>query len=88
MTLRKSNRRVTFLRPFILDGLEGVQPSGTYSVETRQEDAGFFPFLKAKSTSTWIRVCRNPGIAGVLNTVKIDPLDLQTALVRDTMLVE
>jgi hypothetical protein len=88
MTLRKSNRRVTFLRPLILDGLEGVQPSGTYSVETRQEDAGFFSFFKAKPTSTWIRVCRNPGIAGVLKMVKIDPLDLQTALVRDTMRVE
>ena len=88
MTLRKSNRRVTFLRPFILDGLEGVQPSGTYSVETRQEDAGVFSFFKAKSTSTWIRVCRNPGIAGVLNMVKVDPLDLQAALVRDTMPVE
>jgi hypothetical protein len=65
-----------------------VQPSGTYSVETRQEDAGFFSFLKANRTSTWIRVCRNPGIAGVLNMVKIDPLDLQAALVRDTMPVE
>ena len=86
MTLRKSNRRVTFLRPFILDGLEGVQPSGTYSVETRQEDAGFFSFLKANRTSTWIRVCRNPGIAGVLQVVNIDPLDLQSALMQDAML--
>jgi hypothetical protein len=79
---------VTFLRPFILDGLEGVQPSGTYSVETRQEDAGFFSFFKAKSTSTWIRVCRNPGISGVLQVVNIDPLDLAAALVRDTALAE
>ena len=88
MTLRKSNRRVTFLRPLILDGLEGVQPSGTYSVEMRQEDAGFFSFFKATSTSTWIRVCRNPGIAGVLQVVNIDPLDLAAALVRDAALAE
>lgn len=88
MTMRARDKRVTFLRPFTLDGLEGVQPSGTYSVEIRQEDAGFFSFLKTKRTSTWIRICRNPGIAGVLEIVKIDPLDLQAALVRDAVLAE
>lgn len=88
MTTRTRSKRVTFLRPIILDGLEGVQPSGTYSVETRQEDAGSFSFFKATYTSTWIRVCRNPGIAGVLQVVNIDPLDLAAALVRDTALAE
>jgi hypothetical protein len=65
-----------------------VQPSGTYSVEMRQEDAGFFSFFKATSTSTWIRACRIPGIVGGLQVVNIDPLDLVAALVRDTALAE
>jgi len=69
-------------------GLEGVQPSGTYSVETRKEHVGFFSFLNAKRTSTWIRVCRNPGIAGVLQVVNIDPLDLAAALMRDAVPAE
>lgn len=83
--MRVSNKRVKFWKPFILEGLQGVQPSGTYSVETRDERTGFFSFLDAKRMSTWIRICRNPGIDGVLQIVKIDPLDLQTALVRDAM---
>jgi hypothetical protein len=88
MTIRARNRRVTFKRPFALEGLEGVQPSGTYSVEAREEHAGFFSFLKAKRTSTWIRICRNPGIAGVLQNVNVDPLDLAAALIRDAVPAE
>jgi hypothetical protein len=73
------------MRPFVLKGLDGPQPNGTYSVETRKERAGFFSFLKTKRTSTWIRISRTPGIAGVLQVVSIDPLDLQAALMRDAV---
>jgi len=83
MTRQRDYRRVTFTRPFTLKGADGVLPSGSYSVETRDETTGFFSFLKTKHTSTWIRVCRNYGISGVLQTVKIDPFDLSTALKRD-----
>jgi hypothetical protein len=79
---------MTFLHPFVLKGLEGVQPSGSYSVETRDERTGFFSYFFADRTSTWIRVCRNPGIAGVLQVVNIDPFDLAAALVRDAALAE
>ena len=77
------SKRVTFNRPFALKGLKEAQPSGTYSVETREEPAAFFSFLEAKRTSTWIRVCRQPGIAGVLQMVSIDPFDLTATLLRD-----
>ncbi len=79
------DRRVTFTRPFILKGLEGVQPSGTYSVENRGAGSGFFSSIKVKRKSTWIRVCRNPGTAGVVQIVNIDPLDLEAALMRDSL---
>lgn len=88
MTMRIHDKRVSFRRPFVLKGLEGVQPSGTYSVETHEEHARFFSFLNAKRTSTWIRICRNPGIAGVLQSVNIDPLDLAAALIRDAVPAE
>ncbi len=81
MIKRVRSRRVTFTRPFVLKGLKGVHPPGTYSVETHQDLVGFFSFFKANGTSTWIRVCRNPGIDGVL--VNIEPLDLSAALTRD-----
>lgn len=88
MTIRIRAKRVSFKRPFVLKGLEGVQPSGTYSVETHEEHAGYFSFLNAKRTSTWIRICRNPGIAGVLQSVNIDPLDLAAGLIRDAVPAE
>lgn len=85
MTMRTRTKRATFIQPFVLKGLEGVQPSGPYSVETREEPAGFFSFLRVKRTSTWIRVCRNHGVSGIHRTVNIDALNLATALTRDSV---
>jgi hypothetical protein len=85
MMLRARDKRVTFTRPFVLKGLEGVQPSGTYSVENRDVHAGLLSSRKAKRTSTWIRVCLNPGTAGIVQIVNIDPLDLAAALTRDSL---
>lgn len=83
MTVHACSKRVTFKHPFVLKGVEGMLPSGTYSVETRQEHTNFFSILKSKRTSTRIRFCRNPGIAGFLEVVNIDPLDLTAALMLD-----
>ena len=37
MTLRTSRRSVTFGSPFSLPGLDGIQPAGTYTIETDEE---------------------------------------------------
>lgn len=83
MAIRTTRKKVTFKRPFILKGIEGVNRSGTYSVETRVDHVGVFSFRKAGRTTTWIRVCRTPGVRGVVQTVKIDPADLSAALLLD-----
>jgi len=85
LTFGTSNKRVTFIQPFVLKGLDGVQPSGTYSVGTGLRPVGLFSFFKGMRASTWIRVCRNPGTAGVLQLANIDPLDLAAALIRDAV---
>ena len=85
MTGRPRDKRVTFIRPFELKGLDGMQPSGTYSVATHEEGGGLFPLFGAKRISTWLRVCRNPGIAGAVEHVNIDPHELTAALMRDTL---
>jgi hypothetical protein len=85
MTTRPRDKRVTFTRPFELRGLDGIQSPGTYSVATHEDGAGFFPFSKAKRLSTWIRICRNPGVEGAVEHVNIDPLELRAALIRDTL---
>ncbi|NQV84778.1 MAG: hypothetical protein HQ494_13270 [Rhodospirillales bacterium] len=75
--------RVTFTKSFVLKGLKDVQASGTYTIEVREEVGGFLSFVRPNRTSTWIWVCRDYGIPGIFQIVKIDPLDLADALVRD-----
>ena len=84
MAIRTTREKVTFKRPFILKGTEGVNPSGTYSVETRVDHVGFLSFRKAGRTTTWIRICRTPGVRGVIQVVNIDPADLSAALLQDS----
>jgi hypothetical protein len=40
MTERITRKSVTFMRPFSLDGVDGVQPAGTYTIETVEEPLG------------------------------------------------
>ena len=83
MAIRTTRKKVTFKRPFILKGVKGVNPSGTYSVETRVDHVGLFSFRTAARTSTWIHICRTPGVRGVVQVARIDPLDLDAALRQD-----
>ncbi len=85
MVMHARNSRVTFTRSFVLKGLEGRHPPGTYSVETREERPRFLSSLPGKRSSTRIQICRNSGIDGVLQMVNIDPLDLAAALTRDAV---
>jgi hypothetical protein len=78
-----NNRRVTFIRPFVLKGLKEAQPAGTYSIETSAAVSDLFHFIRSKRASTSIRICRSFGIDGVLRNVDIDPLDLEAAQRRD-----
>lgn len=45
MAIRTTSRDVVFHRPFILDGMETVQPAGVYTVDTDEEQMapGLFP---------------------------------------------
>lgn len=72
-----------FRHPFKLEGVEGEQLPGTYSVEVRDERSGWLKFLKMASVSTWIRVKHFHGINGVLRDFRISSLDLASALRRD-----
>ena len=56
MPLRTSRRTVTFRRPFALRGLEGVQPAGTYEVETDEELLEQLSFPVWHRTATTIRL--------------------------------
>ncbi len=50
MDWRTSRRTVTFARPFLLRGIGGEQPAGTYLVETDEE------LIPGLSSLAWRRV--------------------------------
>jgi hypothetical protein len=79
MTVRTSTKTVTFTRPFVLRGIEGVQPAGTYSVETNEE------LLQAayRTLSTLIRLPARLGGAALDQVIDIDAAEVSAALERD-----
>ena len=88
MTMRTSSTTVTFTRPFLLRGVDGVQPAGTYTVETDEEllQALSFPAYRRVATLMFLPA-RRPGgaasAAGPARVANIDPGELEAALARD-----
>jgi hypothetical protein len=83
MTLRTSRRTVAFTRAFSLRGVDGVQPAGTYTVETDEELLESVSFPVYRRVATTIFLPSRPGdmVSGQL--VTIDPLELAAAEKRD-----
>ncbi len=80
-TTRQSNTTVTFLRPFILDGFEQLQPAGSYTLDIEEDlfDTLLSPVWKR--TSTAMRLMRH----GAIEQVPVDPEQLREALARDAV---
>jgi hypothetical protein len=83
MTMRTSAKTVTFKSPFFLIGLDEVQPSGVYSVETDEQVLEGVSFLAYRRVSTWICRHAKPGDAEIVQTLNVDSNELDAALVRD-----
>jgi hypothetical protein len=83
MTVRTSQRTVTFTRPFSLSGLDQAQPAGTYTVQTHEEAIPGLSFLAWRRTATLIFLPSRPGGAFVEQLVDIDPLELEAAQASD-----
>ncbi len=86
MTTRTSKTTVTFTRPFSLSGFEGLQPAGSYSVETDEEllDGMSFPAYRRMATMMQLPAIGAKGAAGLsLQVAVIDPSQLDAALAAD-----
>lgn len=85
MTERITHSSVTFLHDFILGDMDGVQPPGTYLIETVEDPLGTLSFVAYRRVSTTITL---PAI-GVSSlrkqVVTIDPNELQAALAKDAL---
>lgn len=79
MPLRTTSKTVVFKRPFIIGGFDQLQPAGTYTVDTEEEqlDAVSFPAWKRLATVIAINS------AGATEYRRIDPDELHEALMRD-----
>ena len=73
MTIRTTRRNVTFRRPFSVSGIEGVQPAGTYVVETDEQLLEELSFPAYHRVSTSIILPVGGGGSGSYQVVRIDP---------------
>ncbi len=80
MSTRTTNRTVSFTRPFLMSGIGGVCPAGTYVIETDEELLEPLSFVAYRRMSTSIQVPRQ---LGRTETYVIDPEALEAALAKD-----
>jgi hypothetical protein len=82
MTGRTHRTTSSFVRPFMLRGVDRLLPPGTYEIVTEEELIEGLSFPAYRRVSTMIVV---PGqIASSIEVVSIDPLDLAAAHDRDS----
>ena len=87
MTTRTRSETVTFHRPFVLAGIDGVRPAGRYTVETDEELLPTMASTAYRRLATWFRLPALPSDArpapGPTEAAPIDPVALAAALARD-----
>jgi hypothetical protein len=85
MTERITHSSVTFLHAFVLREVEGVQPPGTYLIETVEEPLGNLSFLAYRRVSTTITLPAVGAASLRKQVVTIDPDELRDALAKDAL---
>jgi hypothetical protein len=83
MPIRTTSTPITFHRPFSLPGVDGLQPAGTYTVETDEELIEGLSFYAYRRVATVIRLPAGSGRLGFSQAVSVNPLDLDAAQARD-----
>jgi hypothetical protein len=86
MTMRTTDKTITFHRPFRLKGVDRLLPPADYRVMTDEELIEGLSFVAYHRVSTVILV---PGPSGSgIEMVTIDPLDLEFAQQQDAAMRE
>jgi hypothetical protein len=76
---RTRSQLVVFRRPFVLSGLESLQPAGTYRVDTDEEQLDTLTVAAWRRTATVVQLERR----GITEHFVVDPTELHEALMRD-----
>jgi hypothetical protein len=74
---------ITFLRPFSVTDVDGVQPAGTYTVETIDRTLDNLSFIAYRRVSTAIMLPAVGASARQRQRILVDPLELAVALKQD-----
>jgi hypothetical protein len=83
MTTRSRQTTVTFQHAVSLDGVDGILPAGSYTIETEEEQIEMLSFEAYRRVSTTISL-PSIGTAGLKRQiVVIDPQKLAAAQERD-----
>ena len=83
MSGRTREMRLTFKRPFVLDGLDETLPPGTYRVETDEELLDGVSFAAYRRVRAMVHLHAEPGHPGVARTLVVEPGVLDAAVRRD-----
>jgi hypothetical protein len=77
--MRTTRETVTFEHPLSLCAVDGVQPTGTYTVETDEDLIEGVSFLASRRVATTIYPSLRYGGPGSLQAVPVDPRELDEA---------
>lgn len=84
MLFRTTSRTVTFRMPFSIAAVERELPAGAYLVETDEELIQGLSFPAYRRVATLLQI-PSRGASGGLQSVPVDPEELDAALVRDAL---
>lgn len=82
--MRSTRHNVTFHRRFMLKGLDGAQPPGTYAITTDEDQIPGMTFTGWHRVKTSIQIPALEVNAGFEQHVAINPDNLAEALARDS----
>jgi hypothetical protein len=83
MTTRSSQTTVTFQHAVSLDGVDGILPAGSYTIETEEEQIEMLSFEAYRRVSTTISLPSIGTVGLKRQIVVIDPQKLAAAQERD-----
>lgn len=83
MTTRTTETTITFRRPFTLAAMDGVQPAGSYRVETDEELLQGLSFNAFQRVATMLHLPALSAPGGKRQVVTVDPAELAAALEAD-----
>ena len=83
MTVRTISKTVTFAHPFYLSGTDGVQPAGTYTVETDEELLQTLSLAAYRRIAALIRLPARTTGTVLTQIVEVSPVELAALLERD-----